>query len=106
MRNSVHLLFGILLIASGALAAEPEATEKPKDKPYPFNFCIVQGDEFEPEKEPYVIRHEGQIYKVCCRDCYDEFKKDPAPHVSRFEALKKKHSRGLISPEHKETEAP
>lgn len=85
--NTLVRLLAVVLIA--AVTAHAETAEKPQDKPYPFNFCIIQGEEFSPYKDPYIVRHQSQIYKLCCKDCYEEFKKDPAPHVKKFEALVK-----------------
>jgi YHS domain-containing protein len=87
----------ILSLVSACLLAAPSFAETsaeaaPQPKPYPFTFCIVQGTEFEEYKEPYVITHEGQQYKVCCKDCLVEFQADPAPHVEKFAALLKKRA--------------
>lgn len=84
------LLAALFLGWAGLVQAE-EATPV---RPYPFDFCIVQGEKFEEFKEPYVIVHEGQQYKVCCKDCVADFKKDPAHYAEKLRLLlKEKASR-------------
>lgn len=87
--KTILSLVSACLLAAPSFAETPAGTA-PEPKPYPFTFCIVQGTEFEEYKEPYVITHEGQQYKVCCKDCLEEFRADPAPHVEKFAALLKK----------------
>lgn len=89
--KSIHLFVLALLAMTTACSVTPQAVKKAaapvEDKPYPFTFCVVSGEELGTDREPYIVRHEGQIYKLCCKDCFAEFKADPAPHVQKFNDL-------------------
>jgi hypothetical protein len=89
--NRYHgIVLGLLIAASGCTTTPKgggTVAAPAEDRPYPFTYCIVSGEEFSPYKEPYIVRHEGQIYKLCCKDCFADFKEDPAPHVEKFNAL-------------------
>ena len=56
-------------------------------KPYPLTTCVVSGEEF--HGDPVVFVHEGQEIKLCCEDCLDAFKKDPAKQLAKIAAAKK-----------------
>jgi YHS domain-containing protein len=87
--KSVAMLL-VALAAFAPLRAEQEQTQQ-EVKPYPFDFCIVQEDEkLDPDAEPYAIVHEGQQYRFCCKDCWAEFRENPAPFVDKFKALLEK----------------
>lgn len=81
------LLVSLVVVWSVCSRAEEGEKQKPTVKPYPFNFCIVQGDRLDPDAEPYAAVHEGQQYRFCCKDCWSEFRADPKPFVEKFKKL-------------------
>ena len=89
--KAILALLSVVALMNPSFAETPPET-KPEPKPYPFAFCIVQGTEFDEDKEPYVVTHEGQQYKLCCKDCLTEFRENPAPHVEKFAALLKQRA--------------
>ncbi len=77
-----------LILASAWRGFSEDAEKaKPEVKPYPFTFCIVQGDELDPYAEPYAAVVDGQQYRFCCKDCWEEFRKDPKPYIEKFKKL-------------------
>lgn len=83
------LSIALALAVSLAVCAEEES--ETAVKPYPFDFCIVQEDEkLDPDAEPYAVVHEGQQYRFCCKDCWSEFRENPAPYVKKFKLLLEK----------------
>ena len=56
-------------------------------RPYPLDKCVVSGEAFEHGK-PYVFVHNGQEVKLCCKDCLDDFNKDPDKYMAKINATK------------------
>ena len=46
-------------------------------KPYPFNTCVVSGEELSSMGDPHVFTHNGQEIKMCCKGCVKKFNADP-----------------------------
>jgi YHS domain-containing protein len=89
----IALLAGLVLTGS-ALAKEPAnpesalrpaATQEPKAKPYPLDFCLVSDEKFEgSDMKPFELVHEGQTIKFCCKSCVKDFKKEPKKLLTKM----------------------
>ena len=65
-------------------AADPAPTT-PAPKPYPLDKCIVSGDKLGGEMGPPVrLVVDGQEVKFCCKDCIDDFNKDPKKYLKQI----------------------
>jgi hypothetical protein len=53
-------------------------------KPYPLDICVVSGEKLGSMGKPVVYVHECQEMKFCCKDCVEEFKKDPAKYLAKL----------------------
>ncbi len=53
---------------------------------YPFDTCVVSGEELGGMGDPYDIVHEGKLVRLCCQGCKDEFAQDPAAFVAKIDA--------------------
>jgi hypothetical protein len=51
-------------------------------KPYPLKSCVVTDEAF--HGDPYTFVHEGQEVKLCCKDCLDDFKKEPEKYMKKI----------------------
>jgi YHS domain-containing protein len=61
-----------------------------KAKPYPLETCIVTDEKLGEMGKPFVFTHEGQEFKLCCKSCQKDFKKDPAKYVKKLKDVEKK----------------
>jgi YHS domain-containing protein len=69
-----------------------------KAKPYPLDFCLVSDEKFEGSgMTPFEMVQDGQTLKFCCKNCVQDFKKEPkkfltklADEVKKQEAAKAK----------------
>ena len=71
------MLATTLLFAADAKDAPKKPATQPTTQPAkPVNkFCAVEQDHDADPKVTYVWN--GKTYAFCCKDCIDEFKKDP-----------------------------
>ncbi len=53
-------------------------------KPYPLDTCLVSGEKLGEMGEPYVIDHQGQQIKFCCKSCLPKFEKEPAKYLAKL----------------------
>lgn len=49
-------------------------------------FCPVMGYKIN-SKTPPTAEYKGKSYNLCCRDCIDDFNKDPSKYASRFKVI-------------------
>ena len=73
------------------------AGEKPDTKkeakqvtPYPLKTCIVSDNKLGEMGKPVVFEYEGQEIKLCCKDCRDDFDKEPAKYLKKLKKDKEK----------------
>ena len=76
------LALALVALASTAMAAEDKKAGKPK--PYPLETCIVSDEKLGEMGKPFAFTHEGQEFKLCCKSCQKDFKKDPAKYVKKL----------------------
>lgn len=52
---------------------------------YPLTTCIVSGDKLGgPMGAPVVDYYQGEEIQFCCKDCIQDFKKDPEKYLKRL----------------------
>ena len=82
----ILFLAALLSSAFGAvvLAAQDQPTAKPTaDKSAPANkLCPVEPDHEVDAK--FTAIHAGKIVGFCCRDCIDEFRKEPKKYMEKL----------------------
>ena len=77
-----------VLANSGSINSEVRSggkSGKRTVKRYPFDFCIVSNDKLGSLGKPIGFAYKGQEIKVCCRDCKNDFDKDPELYMKRLE---------------------
>lgn len=81
--TTARILCAALLLAPiTALGAES------KPKPYTLEKCIVSDESLGDMGEPVVFVYKGQEIKLCCKECRNDFDKDPAKFIKKLEAAK------------------
>jgi YHS domain-containing protein len=62
-----------------------------KQKPgYPLETCIVSGEAFGGEMgDPVDFIYDNQYFKLCCKGCIKDIKKDPAKYMQKLETAYK-----------------
>lgn len=85
------LTTGLLSLAISASAEEKKGDAKTdKAKPYPLKTCVVADEKLGDMGPPYVFTHEGREFKLCCKSCLKDFKKEPAKYIKKVEDAEKK----------------
>lgn len=92
-----HLVFSVVVAALIGGAAMVSAADKPKGpttkpsttqaaKPAkPVNkWCAVEGKDHEIDPKVTVV-YKGKTIGFCCKDCQEEFEKDPEKFVKKME---------------------
>ena len=64
------------------LLADDKKAEKAK--PYTLEKCIVSDEKLGEMGKPFVFTYEGQEFKLCCKSCQKDFKKEPAKYVKKL----------------------
>lgn len=59
-----------------AAAATPEQIAA-----YPLDACVVTNEKLDDHGKPYDIIHQGRLVRFCCKDCEEDFNKDPAKYL-------------------------
>lgn len=81
------LVTGGLSLSAALWAGEPK---KKFPKPYPMEVCVVSGEKLGEMGEPFVIEHQGQQVKFCCKGCKKDFDADPKKFMTKIEEAAKK----------------
>jgi len=91
-RSAILSTVAAVLVGGGVLVS---AAEKPKAGPAtrpaatqpskPVNkYCAVEGKDH--EVDPAVtVKYKGKTIGFCCKDCIEEFNKDPEKYVKKME---------------------
>ena len=89
-KNTPRLLIttALIVLPLAGFAADEKKADKPK--PYPLKTCAVSNEKLGEHGKPYVFTHEGREIKLCCEDCLDDFKKEPAKYIKKLEEAEKK----------------
>ncbi len=93
-QNLMFSTIAALLVSSAAIvmaADKPKAspTTKPSAATQPAGkavnkFCAVEGKDHDIDPKVTVV-YKGKVIGFCCRDCVEEFEKDPEKYVKRME---------------------
>jgi hypothetical protein len=62
------------------------ATATAGAKPYPLNKCVVTDEAL--GADAYTFVRDGQEIKLCCKDCREEFDKDPKKFMAKLNGAK------------------
>jgi hypothetical protein len=90
----------LVVLAADHQHGDANATDA-KAKPYPLKTCIVSGEKLGEMGKPYVFVHEGQEFKLCCKDCLKDFNKEPAKYIKKLaDAQKAAKDAKPTAPEH------
>jgi len=85
-----------LLICSNSLVTAAEATKQSDN--YPLTTCVVSGDDLQEMGHPvtYTYKQAGQpdrTVKFCCKNCINDFKKDPKKYLAILDEAEKKQKK-------------
>lgn len=70
-------------LAEEAVPTPPSANTAPNS--YPLTNCVVSGDKLGgPMGAPVVEHYQGEEVQFCCKDCIQDFKKDPEKYLKRL----------------------
>jgi hypothetical protein len=89
------LVIGILANACTFSNAADVTTQKDN---YPLTTCVVSGDDLQEMGHPvtYTYKQAGQpdrVVKFCCKNCIDDFKKDPQKYLAIIDDAAKKQKK-------------
>lgn len=87
---------GLGVVMAEVPAGAAASGSGPTTRPYPLETCVVSGEKLgQPgtDEAPVVIQYEGREVRFCCRDCVDEFKKDPAKYTAKLDAAAASHGK-------------
>ena len=90
MKELKPLIAAVLVATFSTAPFAGLAADKQKAKPYTLKTCAVSGEKLGEMGKPYVFTHEGREIKLCCKDCYKDFKKEPAKYVKKIEEAEAK----------------
>lgn len=83
------------LVSAGAAPSTQPATTRPSEsaattRPYPMDVCVVSGEKLNSMGDaPVILQWQGREVRFCCRDCVEEFKRDPARYLAKLDAAAK-----------------
>ena len=84
MRTRILAVAAVCLLAVSLWARAVDAPAVVK--PYPFTICLVSHEAL--GDTPFVIVHEGQEVKFCCKGCSKKFTKEPQKYLDIIAAGK------------------
>lgn len=91
MKTRALLTFAAVLLSSGLVFAADKETPKTAGVPadYPLKKCVVSDEPLGEMGKPVKVTHEGTDVYLCCKDCAEEFNKNPAKFVKMVKDAKK-----------------
>jgi hypothetical protein len=92
-RLALAAVLGLSLAAcqsSGDGSAPAKWTEMTPSANYPLTTCPVSGHSLAENGKPVAIDYLGTEVQLCCRDCLEEFSRDPARYAAAAKAAQKK----------------
>ena len=91
MKLSMLCVAASLLIGGAIIATAADKPKGPTTKPSttqpskPVNkWCAVEGKDHEIDPKVTVV-YKGKTIGFCCKDCVEEFEKDPEKYVKKME---------------------
>jgi len=75
----------------GGGAAQPSSKDgdPAAGKPYPLDTCVVSGEKLGSMGKPVVLKYQGREVRLCCGNCEQEFRKDPAKYLKKLDEAEK-----------------
>lgn len=70
--------------AAQAPQGQRGAQKRATVKRYPYELCLVSDDKLGEMGKPIGFAYEGREIKVCCKDCRNDFKADPARYMKKL----------------------
>ena len=91
-RSAILTAVAAVLVGGGVMVGAADAPKKgPTTKPSttqpskPVNkFCAVEGKDHEVDPK-VTVNYKGKTVGFCCKDCIEEFNKDPEKYVKKME---------------------
>jgi YHS domain-containing protein len=87
-RSAILSAVAAVLVAGGALVYAAGPTTKPSAATQPSKpvnkFCAVEGKDHEVDPK-VTVNYKGKTVGFCCKDCIEEFNKDPEKYVKKME---------------------
>ena len=86
-RSAILSAVAAVLVAGGAMVYAAGPTTKPSttQPSKPVNkFCAVEGKDHEVDPK-VTVNYKGKTVGFCCKDCIEEFNKDPEKYVKKME---------------------
>ncbi len=91
----IRTIFALIIGGFCLLGAQPEAMsqgpqgqrgiqKRPTVKRYPYELCLVSDDKLGEMGKPIGFAYEGGEIKLCCKDCRNDFKADPARYMKKL----------------------
>jgi YHS domain-containing protein len=91
MKISILCVAATLLIGGAMIVTAADKPKGPTTKPSttqpskPVNkWCAVEGKDHEVDPKVTVV-YKGKTIGFCCKDCVEEFEKDPEKYVKKME---------------------
>jgi YHS domain-containing protein len=91
MKLSILCVAASLLIGGAMIATAADKPKGPTTKPSttqpskPVNkWCAVEGKDHEIDPKVTVV-YKGKTIGFCCKDCVEEFEKDPEKYIKKME---------------------
>ncbi|CAN5892214.1 hypothetical protein BH11VER1_BH11VER1_01050 [soil metagenome] len=50
-------------------------------KSYPLQTCVISGEKLGSMGAPVKVSHDGTEVQLCCKNCIEDFNKDPAKYA-------------------------
>jgi YHS domain-containing protein len=90
-RSAILTAVAAVLVGGGVMVHAADKPKGPTTKPSttqpskPVNkFCAVEGKDHEVDPK-VTTTYKGKTIGFCCKDCIDEFNKDPEKYVKKME---------------------
>ncbi len=92
MKVSLFCTVAMLIGISAAVATAADKPKTPTTKPAATQpaakavnkYCAVEGKDHEVDPKVTVV-YKGKTIGFCCKDCQEEFEKDPEKYVKKLE---------------------
>ncbi len=84
IKNISALALAATFLAAPLVGFSADSASR-KPVPDKLTTCPVSGDKLGGDMgKPYVFEYKGQEVKLCCKDCKEDFDKDPAKYIKKI----------------------
>lgn len=74
----------LTVLPEAAAQGQQQGRKRAPVKRYPYVLCLVSEDKLGEMGKPIGFAYEGREIKVCCKDCRNDFKGDPARYMKKL----------------------